>query len=181
MVWLGIVALVFAAEVPLERELAAVKKTLASGDRLAAAGAARDLERAVAVRAPLEVFDGRALIAPAFGLGMYDPVQGGVVRGDELFLYAQVRNHTTRALAGGWYEVQLESDLIVLDAAGAELARDIGFGESRFTARAVHRDTFVNVALRTKGLATGSYRVRLVVHDKATSRTGEVEIPFAIP
>jgi hypothetical protein len=140
----------------------------------------RELEMVARREAPLEVTDGQALAAPAEGLGIYKPLEGGVVRASELFLYAQVANHGLRAVEGG-YELHLVSDLIVLTEDGTEIARDSGFGESRFTAKAPHRDTFVNVALKVTGLPKGKYRIKLVIHDKVSEKVGSTEIPFAMP
>jgi hypothetical protein len=181
MQWVAIAAMILAADPPFVKENEALKKALAGRDPAATALAARQLDRAASLAAPLEVFDGQALSAPPEGLGIFDPLPSGIARNEEIFLYAQVRNHTPRPLAGGWFELHLVSDLIVLDADGNELARDMAFGESKFTARAEHRDTFVAIALRVKGLPKGSYRVRLVVHDQASGRAGQVEISFSMP
>jgi hypothetical protein len=56
----------------------------------------------------------------------------------------------------------------------------MAFGESRFRARAAHRDTFVNIALRVHGLPAGKYRIVLVVHDEIGHKKGSVEIPFVM-
>jgi hypothetical protein len=181
MQWLLLSVALLAADLPLAKESDALKRAIVARDVVATAAAARDIERAAALLAPLEVFDGQALATPPEGLGIYDPLPNGVVRSEELFFYAQVRNHTVRTLPGGWHELHLVTDLVVIDAEGAEVARDMAFGESRFTARAVHRDTFVVIALRVKGLPAGRYRVRLVVHDQVSARKGEVEIPFTQP
>ena len=181
MQWVAVVAMIVAAEAPVTKENDALKKALASRDPVALAAAARDLDRAASLLAPLEVLDGQALSTPPAGLGLYDPLPNGVVRSEEIYLYAQVRNHTRRSLPGGWYELHLVSDLVMLDASGNEIARDTAFGESRFTARAEHRDTFIAIALRVKGLPAGAYRVRLVVHDEPSGRVGQTEIPFSMP
>lgn len=139
----------------------------------------RELEPLAAREAPLAVTDGRPLAEPAQGLGMYTPLQDGVVKGEELYLYAQVANHGLRKVKEGW-ELHLASDLAVLDAMGRELARDPGFGESRFTARVPHRDTFVIAALRVRGLPAGKYVARLTVRDRVDEKSGVVDIPFAV-
>ena len=106
----------------------------------------RDLERDLVKRAHLEVFHGKVLESPPEGLGMYKEAPGGVVKGKEIFLYAQVRNHGVRQ-KNKKYEIHLVSDLLVLDAQGAELARDEAFGKSHFFADVAHEQTFVLVAL----------------------------------
>ena len=179
--WILVAAAVVSAPPPLAKETEVLTKALSGHDPAAIAAAVRELDRAAAALAPLEVFDGQALSSPAEGLGIYDPLPNGITRNEEIYLYAQVQNHTVRPLPGGWLELHLVSDLIILDANGAELARDMAFGESRFSARAIHRDTFVNIALRVKGLPSGNYRARLVVRDLPTGRVGQVEIPFIMP
>ena len=69
------------------------------------------------------------------------------------------------------------SDLLVLDSQGNELAQDLGFGTSEFTAKTEHRDTFVNIALKATGLPPGPYVFRLIIHDKIGNKRGQVDIP----
>lgn len=165
---------------PLGKEIGRLPALIKAGRWTEASALARSIEAHIAQMAPLEVFDGQALKEPAMGLGIYERLDDGLVAGEELFLYAQVRNHGLQAKKNG-YELVLVSDLIVLDAKGKELARDEGFGESRFTAHARHRDAFVNIALRAKGLPSGKYIARLVVHDRIKRSSGRVDIPFAMP
>jgi hypothetical protein len=174
------VAALTAVQPSLHPDLVALGKLVETERWADAARLAREVEARIAKQAPLEVIDGRALAAPADGLGIYHELPDGLVRGDELYLYAQVRGHALRKIEA-WHELHLVSDLIVLDAKGRELARDMAFGESRFRARAVHRDTFVNIALRVRGLPAGKYRVVLVVHDVIGHKEGSVEIPFVMP
>jgi hypothetical protein len=168
------------AEPSLAAEVEQLGRAVSSSDWSAAATRARALEARLSALAPLELGDAQVLVEPAAGLGIYTPLPGGVARQAELYLYAQVRNHGLRQLAGGW-ELHLVSDLVVLDEEGNELARDEGFGESRFVARAPPRDTFVSIALRVTGLPSGSYRVRLVMHDRVGKKSQSVEIPFRMP
>ena len=137
-------------------------------------------ERALAEKAPLEVLDGRLLREPAAGLGIYSEVRGGRVAGPEIFLYAHVRNHLSRRVRRG-YQLHLVTDLIVLDEAGGVLATDRGFGVSRYTSRTEHRDTFVNIGVKSAGLPPGNYTMRLVIHDRIGGKVGEVEIPVVMP
>jgi len=140
----------------------------------------RALESELAQKAALEVADGRLLRAPAAAFGVYEPAPGNIVAGKEIYLYATVRNFGSRSLPDGTYELHLVSDLVILDAVGAELARDTGFGESRFAAHTPHRDTFVNIAVAAKGLPPGDYRARLVIHDRVLGKQGEVEVPLHV-
>lgn len=153
---------------------------IASGDWTAAAKTARQLERDVATHAPLEIVDIQVLGQLPEGLGLYTPLFAGEVRGEEIFIYAQVRNHGIRTVAGR-SELHLVSDLVILDGAGKELARDEAFGESRFNARAVHRDTFVLIGLRTKGLGKGAYEARIVLHDEISKKVTRAAVKFRIP
>ena len=137
----------------------------------------RDLERDLVKRAHLEVFHGKVLESPPEGLGMYKEAPGGVVKGKEIFLYAQVRNHGVRQ-KNKKYEIHLVSDLLVLDAQGAELARDEAFGKSHFFADVAHEQTFVLVALKAAGLPGGDYTMRLVVHDRIGDKSSQVDIPL---
>jgi hypothetical protein len=163
--------------------LAALDKTLAShladNKWAAAVQTLRDMESIISKHAPLEIIDGAILMQPASGLGLYKPVFKGEVKGDELFLYAQVRHHGIRRVHDH-FELHLVSDIIVLDKQGKEIARDEGFGESRFSARVPHRDTFVMVALRVKGLAAGRYTVRLVLKDKVANKSTQRDFPFVL-
>ena len=129
-----------------------------------AAELAYRLERLAAARAPLRIVDLQVLATPPDGLGLYSAPYGGKIGGAEVYLYAQVRNHTLRQVAGR-HQLHLVSDLVVLDAQGKELARDEALGESRFAARTAHRDTFVVIALRTRGLPVGRYQLKLILHD----------------
>ncbi|MEE8409291.1 MAG: hypothetical protein V3T05_06785 [Myxococcota bacterium] len=183
MGWFLLVAATLAAPsqgAPLGQEIERLPDLIKAGRWTEASALARSIEARIANLAPLEVLDGQALREPALGLGIYERLDGGVVHREELFLYAQIRNHGLQAKKNG-FELVLVSDLIILDATGKELARDEGFGQSRFTARAEHRDTFVNIALRVKGLPSGKYTARLVVHDRIKGSSGRIEIPFAMP
>lgn len=168
-----------AAQPSLHTELVTLEKLVEAERWTDAAKLSRQIDARIAKDAPLEVFDGRALAAPAQGLGIYHELPDGVVRGDDLYVYAQIRGHSLREIEA-WHELHLVSDLVVLDAEGGELARDTAFGESKFRSRAAHRDTFVNIAVRVHGLPGGKYRIRLVVHDRIGGKDGSVEIPFAI-
>ena len=170
---------------PLVERVRELERRVQAGDWAGAAELSREIERAVADRAPLQIVDLQVLGAPPEGLGMYTELFGGEVRGEDLYVYAQVRNHAIRA-AHGFHELHLVTDLVLLDAKGAELARDPALGESRFNARTPHRDTFVVIALRTAGLAPGDYRLRVVLHDEiARARGGDrsaaKEVSFRIP
>jgi hypothetical protein len=168
------------AEATLAVELLGLERAVSRSAWGEAVTLARAIEARLADKAPLEVTDGQALAEPASGLGIYHRLADGVVRQSELYLYAQVRNHGVRQVTAG-HELHLVSDLIVLDALGNELARDDAFGESRFVARAVPRDTFVNIALRVTGLDAGAYVARLVVHDRIGGKSRSVDIPFRMP
>ena len=137
-------------------------------------------ERALAEKAPLEVLDGRLLRAPAEGLGIYREAPRGRVRGPEIFRYAHVRNHLSRRVRQG-YQLHLVTDLIVLDEEGGVLASDKAFGVSRYTSRTEHRDTFVNIGVKSAGLPPGNYTMRLVIHDRVGGKVGKVEIPVVMP
>ena len=154
-----------------------LKKLIKKNELSAAAAELRTISQEVEKQAPLEIVDARILYKPAEGLGIYKPLPLGRVMGDELYIYAQLRQHNLRQKGNRW-ELHLVSDLIILDENGAELARDEGFGESRFSARAEHRDTFVNIAVRAVGLPDGDYRVRLVIHDRIGKKSAQVEMPF---
>lgn len=182
MRWLPLVTSVLAAgpQTSLEQGTLRLTELIKKQAWSDAALQARELEAAVAARAPLGVSSGRLLTRPAEGLGIYEEAKGGLVRGEEMFFYAEVRHYGLRPVDKRFL-LHLRSDIIVLDEAGQELARDEGFGESRFTARARHRDTFVNIAVRATGLPRGKYRMRLVIHDKIGGKRGQVEIPFGIP
>ncbi len=175
---LALAVILFGA--PLVEDVATLKRLVAEESWAEAAALARSLDARIGERAPLVVTDRQALAAPPQGYGMYVPAHGGVIRHGELFLYAEVQNHGNRQTAAG-FELHLVSDLIVLDGAGQEIARDPAFAASRFTAATPHRDTFVVVALRTRGLPPGKYRARLQIHDRIGKKRGEVEIPFQIP
>src|SRR5438045_2327555 len=82
----------------------------AAGRWAEAATVARRLEAAAAAKAPLAIPDIELLASPPEGLGMYTPLEGGVARGKEIYLYAQVENHGLRE-AGGFYELDLVSEL----------------------------------------------------------------------
>ncbi len=138
------------------------------------------LERKAARKAPLEVSDGQLLKEPAVALGVYKKARSSLVSGKEIYLYAQVRNHRSRKV-GKRFELHLVSDLLVLDKEGKELASDKGFGESRYMAFVEHRDTFVNVGLKSTGLPRGDYIFRLVVTDRVGNKSGSVDIPVVMP
>jgi len=161
-------------------DIAALNTLVAQEKWAEAAELVRSIDTRVAERAPLVVSDGQALAAPPQGFGMYVPAHGGVIRHGELFLYAEVRNHGMRQTAAG-FELHLVSDLVLLEASGKELARDEAFAASRFTASTPHRDTFVVIALKTRGLPAGKYKARVVIHDRVGGSHGQVEIPFKIP
>jgi hypothetical protein len=170
-----LLALVAAAAEPRVYE-----KQAAAGKWGDAAATARALEATAAAKAPLEVVDVQLLGAPPEGLGMYTPLPDARARGPEVYLYAQVRNHGLRE-THGFFELHLVSELVIYDASGAELARDTNFGESRFTARVPHRDTFVVIALRPAGLPSGEYRVQLVLHDEIGKKSGKGETRLVVP
>ena len=160
----------------LQKELEAALKQRQWAE---AAHLGRRIEMLAGIRAPLELVDVAILNAPAEGLGLYSPAFKGEVRGDELYLYAQVRNHGVREVHG-FFELHLVSDIVILDGKGKEIARDEGFGESRFSSRVPHRDTFVMIALRVKGLSAGNYRIRLKLHDKVGKKESQRDVPFMI-
>ncbi len=138
------------------------------------------LEREVADKAPLQVLDGQLLVKPASGLGIYEKAPKNRIAGEEIYIYAQIRNHKSQRSTLG-YQLHLVSDLVVFDQSGNRLAADQGFGESRFIASVEHRDTFINIALKSKGLPAGAYVFRLVVHDKVGSKSGFVDIQVVKP
>lgn len=158
---------------------AALTQSVAAGEWSRAHELLRALELELASVAPLRLFDGQVLVAPPAGLGMYEAAPKGAIGGDELFLYAQVQQHMLRPSRGG-YELSLASDLVLLGAAGEELARDEDLGRSAFWAKAAHRDTFVVVALRVKGLAAGPYRARWTVRDTLGGKQATIELPFTM-
>lgn len=163
----------------VQQHTQAVLQHAREGDWAKAAEVTRALEAGLAARAPLEIVDIQVLGGPPQGLGMYTPLFKGQVRGEEVFIYAQVRNHGLREVHGH-YELHLATQLVILGEQGKELAREDNFGESRFSARTPHRDTFVVLALRTKGLATGTYRARVTLRDKVGEKQATEEVTFSI-
>ena len=159
---------------------ASVEGLLAEGKYAQAHHRAFNLERKAALTAPLAVMDGQLLREPAVALGVYKKARNQRVSGKEIFLYAQVRNHHSRKTRQG-FELHLVSDLLVLDKKGNELASDQAFGESRYVASVEHRDTFVNIALKSGGLPSGEYVFRLVVNDRIGNKKGHVDIPVVMP
>ena len=157
-----------------------LQELVAKGDWGRAHHSATDLERQLAKKAPLEVLDGQLLAGPAAGLGIYEPAANAQIRGEDIYLYAHVRNQVSRKSARG-YELFLETDLLVLDRKGEVLAEDRGFGVSRFHSRSEHRDTFVNIGVKSKGLPPGDYIFRLIIHDRFGGKEGSVEIPVVMP
>lgn len=164
---------------PGAQTTAALTQAVAGGEWTRAHELLRALELELASVAPLRLCDGQVLVAPPAGLGMYEVAPKGVIRGDELYLYVQVQQHTLRPERGG-FELSLASDLVLLGADGAELARDADLGRSAFWAKAAHRDTFVVVALRVKGLAAGAYRARWTVRDTLGGKHATIELPFTM-
>jgi len=149
------------------------------GDWVAVGRVLREIEAGVSQHAPLEVVDGRALLAPAAGLGVYRPLPQNTLRGPEIFLYAQVRNHGQRVVANG-FEQHLVTDLEVLGETGESLVRDNAFGVSRFTSRVRHRDTYINVALKAAGLPSGKFTMRLHLRDRVGKKQGQIDIPLVV-
>lgn len=137
------------------------------------------LEAEIASKAPLLVVDHQVLSAPPRDFGMYVPLVGEV-RGSEVILYAQVRNHGLRTVHGH-HELHLVTDLVFLDEQGRELRRFNSYGESRYSTRFPHRDTMVVVALNARGLGSGTFRVRLVIHDRIAKKEASVDFAFAVP
>jgi hypothetical protein len=180
MLGLSIVFAAAAPVAPVADDIATLRDLVKAEKWQEAAAIARSVEARVAERAPLEVTEGNALAAPPQGLGMFVPAHGGLIRGGELFLYAEVRNHVLRQTAAG-FELHLVSDLVLLNRAGEEVARDPAFAASRFTATTPHRVTFVVVALRTRGLPSGHFTARLLIHDQVGNKSGTVDIPFKVP
>jgi len=175
------VAALWAAPAPdLAAQAKTLEKQIQAGDWQHAADTARALESAVAQKAPLEIVDLEVMTDAPDALGIYTVPFHNEIRGDSLYVYAQVRNHGIEERAGFYY-LHLVSDLVVLDAKGHELARDEALGESYFGARAPHRDTLVVIALRTKGLAPGEYRLRLILHDRIAKKEASREVTFRIP
>ena len=156
-----------------------VSRAIADGKWTEAAALTTKLDRAIAAKAPLIVVDGHVLYEPPQGYGLYNAAADGVPTNDELILYAEVHEHGLRQTTNG-FELYLTSDLIVLDSEGHELARDENFGEQRFTAKAANRDTFVTAAVSTKGLPTGRYVARWVIHDRVGEKVATTDIPFGI-
>jgi hypothetical protein len=163
----------------IQAQLSQVTALCDAQDWAKARAAAQALEAVIARLSPLEIVECVPLAGPPEGLGMYHPLVLGEVKGEELWLYAQVRNHGMRQVAGFW-ELHLVSDLVIFDGQGKEIARDVGFGESRFNARAEQRDTFVVIALRTKGLPKGDYRARLILHDRIGQKDAQADVAFHI-
>jgi hypothetical protein len=154
-------------------------KAIADGAWSDAAVINAKLDRAIAAKAPLVVSDGHVLYDPPQGLGLYNAAADNTPKTDELILYAEVHEHGLRETANG-FELYLTSDLIVYDSDNHELARDEGFGEQRFTAKAPHRDTFVTAAVSTKGLPSGRYVAKWVIHDKIGQKVATAVIPFGV-
>lgn len=177
---LALSALLAQAPGGIDATLALLQKQVRAKNWDAAAQALRALEAEVTPRAALEVTDIRVLAAEPRGLGIYSVPFDDVVRTEEIFLYAQVRNHALRE-AHGFYEVHLSTDLAIVDAEGREIGRDENLGESRFNARAPHRDTFVVIALRTKGLPKGPYTARMTLRDRIGGKSATADVVFRIP
>ncbi|MBJ80157.1 MAG: hypothetical protein CMH60_02450 [Myxococcales bacterium] len=165
---------------PVGQEVGVIRSLILAEKWNEALAITRQLEDSLVQRAHLEVKNGKVLAEPPAGLGMYKELPGGLVKEAEIYLYAEVENHRIRE-KGGNYEIHLVSDLFVLDAQGNELARDEAFGESRFSAKTRHEKTFVLIALKSAGLPTGNYTMRLLVHDKIGNKSSQIDIPLRRP
>lgn len=161
--------------------MAAISKAAKKKDFAEAVRLARQLESQLARQAPLEIVDLQLLPNPPGGLGIYTPLfKGELHQGlEEIYIYAHVRNQGMSTIAG-FHHVHLVSDLKVMDSNGKVIADDPNFGESRFAARAPHRDTLVVVALRTKGLGQGAYSLELTLHDHIGKKKVSKKVEFRV-
>ncbi|MBI5494394.1 MAG: hypothetical protein HY904_05155 [Deltaproteobacteria bacterium] len=131
------------------------------------------------VRAPLDVHTGLVLDSPPENLGLYREAKAGMVFGETLLLYAEVDNHGLRRTPAGW-EMNLWTDLFILDENGKRLGGRERFGEQVLTARAPYRTTHLVLEVGIAGLPPGAYRAQVVVHDDVGAKTGSVVIPFRV-
>lgn len=130
-------------------------------------------------KAPLNINKITLLTAPAEGRGIYQELRGPA-HSEELYLYAQLQNHTIREVEPERYEIHLSSDIAIYDEDGTLLVQDRGFGRSHFFAKTKHRETYVNIAIRAHGIPDGRYTLKLTVTDILSGKKANASVPFAV-
>ncbi len=133
----------------------------------------------LSAKAPLFINKIVLLKEPAEGRGIYQEIRGPI-HSDELYLYAQIQNHTIKPDNHGQFEINLVSDIAILDPAGEVLVQDRGFGRSHFFAKTKHRETYINIAVRAFGIPNGKYRLKLTITDILSGKKAAAEIPFTV-
>jgi hypothetical protein len=117
------------------------------------------------------------------GFGAYHPFENQVFRpGQEVLLYAEVRNFKTDITAAGRYRTSLKSTIEILKAGDdGELIERRHFSSTEDQSRSPRTDYFHSYKLDLPlHLTPGSYLLRLTLEDELSGKIGTSTIDFLV-
>lgn len=132
-------------------------------------------------QAPLRIRT--ALAADAiYGLGVYQPTKGGVLKGRRLQLYVEIENFGTEPVEDR-ARVRLElSGVFSMEEAGAK--KELGkktLGEQVYETRAPVGIAYLGTDIDLgDDFAPGTYHVEVKVKDLVTSKAATQDVPFVV-
>ena len=136
--------------------------------------------RRISNRLPLGVRKAVFVKGKSRGFGMYTPRGGSKFKtGEPLLLYVEPVHYGLRE-QGGVREIDLSTDLRIMEPDGKILFSKEGFARVGLRTRGWNREMYMNLTVTLTGAPQGRYILAIRLVDKVTGKTAAFTLPFSI-
>lgn len=182
---LGLTVIVFIPVTILASEVTLVEQALEHIQNKDYAAVVDLLEEALLLvreKAPLELKNLQFTESEAGGFGMYQTRQNNTfIQGETFLIYAEPKNHTTKEIEQGLYEIHIKEDIYILDMEGNILWGQKDFLDYHIFSHSPNKEIFItNSITQDTPFPKGEYQFQLVLKDVFSQKTIEQSIAFAV-
>lgn len=133
-------------------------------------------------KAPLEIRSLQFTENEAGGFGLYQIRQNNnFTQGETFYIYAEPKNHTTKEIEQGLYEIHIREDIYILDMEGNILWGQKDFLDYHIFSHSPNNEIFItNSITQDTPFPIGEYQFQLVLKDVFSQKTVEQNIAFVI-
>jgi hypothetical protein len=115
------------------------------------------------------------------GYGNYEVHQGNAYRpGEPIHIYVELLGYGFKDNGDGTFSKQIDADLSLVDANGTTVAAQEKFFTSDVRSREKLLETYFTFDATLTSFAAGAYKLRYVLHDRASGKDTTFEVPITL-
>ncbi|MBI2880497.1 MAG: hypothetical protein HYY21_02855 [Candidatus Tectomicrobia bacterium] len=136
--------------------------------------------RHISLRLPLRAQNAVYVKEGPKGYKMYQPREGSAFRpGEPILVYVEPVHYGLREV-GEFREIDIRSDLRVMNAGGQVLFSKEGFGRFQLRTRGWNRELFITITVNLTGAPAGNYVLGIRLVDNVTGKNVDFTLPFTL-